>query len=98
MRGLRTQEGQKFEKFFALIQNEAMNEKKVFFLDSGEGQEFETDEMEGENLSGWLVPVKEADEFEKQFIKRDIDEEKWDDFYSFARWSWSNRQIKITFG
>ena len=87
MRGLRTQEGQKFEKFFALIQNEAMNEKKVFFLDSGEGQEFETDEMEGENLSGWLVPVKEADEFEKQFIKWDIDNEKWDDFYSFARWS-----------
>ena len=98
MRGLRTQEGQKFEKFFALIQNEAMNEKKVFFLDSGEGQEFETDEMEGENLSGWLVPVKEADEFEKQFIKRDIDNEKWDDFFLFVRWSWSNRQIKITFG
>ncbi|MDD6298603.1 hypothetical protein [Hornefia butyriciproducens] len=97
MQGLRTLEGKKFETFFKIVQDEALTGGKIFFLDSGEGQEFETDDMEGENLSGWLVPIEKAYEFEKQFIKRDIDNEKWDDFFSFARWSWSNQQITITF-
>ena len=52
MRGLRTQEGEKFERFFALVQKEALKQSCVFFLDSGEGHIFENESMEYSDLSG----------------------------------------------
>ncbi len=35
MRGLKTQEGSKFEAFFSLVQQEAAKSHSVFFLDCG---------------------------------------------------------------
>lgn len=40
MVGLRTLEGEKFERFFELVQKEALKRGCVFFLNSGEGHIF----------------------------------------------------------
>ncbi len=46
MKGLRTQEGEKFERFFALVQKRAQQEGKIFFLDSGDGRDIIIDEYD----------------------------------------------------
>lgn len=92
MQGLRTQEGAKFERFFSLVEKEAGKKDAVFFLDSGEGRDFESDEMEGENLSGWLVPNSEAKKFETAYMER-ADLSEWIDSYAWA--SWENKDGEI---
>ena len=64
MVGLRTQENEKFNRFFALIQAEAEKKDSVFFADAGDGNEFATSTMEGEDMMGWLVPKEKVEEFE----------------------------------
>lgn len=92
MRGLRTQEGEKFERFFALVEKEAEKIDAVFFLDSGEGHDFENDEMEGENLSGWLIPNDKVKKFETAYIDR-TNLSEWIDYYAWA--SCENKEGKI---
>ena len=53
MLGLKTQETKKFEKFIELIQNEAAKKEKVFFLDAGDGRDFETNDVEGCEM--WIL-------------------------------------------
>ena len=96
MQGLRTQETSKFIEFFKIVQTEANRQGFVFFLDAGDGRDFETDTLEGEDLQGWLIPKDKADEFQKQFNKGQTDEE-WDDFYAFAVWKLKNKKISIKF-
>lgn len=88
MRGLKTQEGKKFERFFALVQQAAAKEDAVFFLECGEGNDFSTDQMEGEILRGWLIPNKQADKFEKVWLKGSPGDE-WADHIAWATWSGS---------
>lgn len=83
MRGLRTRESSKFEAFFSVVQDAAGKEGKVFFLDAGDGNGFRKDDMEGEDLLGWLVPEEEADKFEDAF-ESFSDLSEWDDFYVSA--------------
>ena len=92
MRGLRTQEGEKFERFFALVEKKAEKKDAVFFLDSGEGHDFENDNMEGENLSGWLIPNEKVKEFEAAYIDR-ANLSEWIDYYAWV--SWENKENKI---
>ena len=42
-----------------------MNSK--FFMDCSEGREIETDEISGEDISGWLIPMSQVLEFEKEW-------------------------------
>lgn len=52
----------------------------MFFLDAGDGNDFSNDEMEGEDLLGWLIPEDQAEEFKAEF--EEFREAKhWDDFY-----------------
>ena len=95
MRELRTQENNKFEHFFQLVRNEANKIDSIFFVDCGEGNEFIDNDMEGENLSGWLIPKKMADDFQKEFDKNEASE-KWDDFMSFARWDKQKGEVRVT--
>jgi len=88
MRGLKTQEGKKFERFFGLIQQEAAKKKAVFFLECGEGHDFSTDHLEGEDLRGWLIPNTQADRFEKEW-KAGSPGEEWADYIAWATWSGS---------
>lgn len=83
MRGLRTQESSKFEAFFSIVQDVAGKDGKVFFLDAGDGNEFDNNDMEGENMFGWLVPEDKADKFEEEF-QDFADLSEWDDFYVSA--------------
>lgn len=86
MRGLKTQEGKKFERFFSLVQQEASRKKAVFFLECGEGHDFETDRLEGEDLRGWLIPLEKADGFEREWMKGRPGDE-WADQIAWATWT-----------
>ena len=80
MQGLRTQENSKFIEFFKMVQKRANETGHVYFLDTGEGHELITDELDCENLSGWLIPNAKV----KNFDDRKTDE--WLDFYAFSIW------------
>jgi len=96
MQGLKTQESNKFNSFFELVQKEANNQGAIFFLEAGDGRDFETDAFEGEDLQGWLIPNDKVDEFEVQWVNDEIDE-KWQRFFCFAVWHQCDDRIKITF-
>ena len=96
MRGLRTQETEKFERFFLLVQNEAKERNAVFFLDSGEGNDFETETLEGEDLCGWLIPEEQAEAFEEAW-ENDEALDDWSEFIFFAFWEGEKNHLKISF-
>lgn len=96
MRGLRTKENEKFLVFFEIVQKAAEREGKVFFLDVGEGNEIITDELEGEDLFGWLIPLEIADQFEEEWLKDAIGEE-WESFETFEEWEKTEKGLKIEF-
>lgn len=85
MQGLRTQETSKFESFFSIVQNAAHEKGCVFFLDSGDGRDFENDSFEGEDLMGWLIPKDKVSEFEKEWEMGDVSD-GWSDFFVWAVW------------
>ena len=85
MQGLRTQETNKFKKFFSIVQDAAQRKGCVFFLDAGDGRDFETNTLEGEDLMGWLVPKNKALNFEKLWEKGNVSD-KWSKYYGFAVW------------
>jgi hypothetical protein len=89
-RGLRGfgSDDERFVRFFSIVQDAASQEGCVFFCWAGEGNEIETDEFEGENLSGWLVPEGLADEFEGQWAAGlGWANDRFDRFVVFAVWS-----------
>lgn len=96
MRGLRTQEGDKFEKFFSIVQDAAAHADAVFFGDSGEGNEIIEPDLEGEDMFGWMIPEKDAEQFEQEFLAFKVSE-KWDKFQTFANWKRENGKITIMF-
>ena len=96
MKGLRTQEGEKFNHFFALIQTEAEKQHAVFFADAGDGNPFETPTMEGEEMMGWLIPFEKAEEF-TGFWENGKVEDDWSDFYTWAVWERNGNEIKVHF-
>ena len=96
MRGLKTQESEKFNKFFVIVQKAAQNKNAVFFLEAGDGRDFETSEMEGEDLQGWLIPNNQADEFEPIWRKNEVSE-KWEVFFCFAVWRKRGERFEISF-
>lgn len=86
MRGLKTQEGNDFIAFFELVQEEAKKRHSVFFLECGEGNDFSADNIEGEDLRGWLIPEKQADQFERIWLN-DVPGEEWEHNIAWALWS-----------
>lgn len=96
MRGLRKQEDSKFEQFFEIVQAAAKREGCVFFLDCGEGRDLETNDLSGEDLSGWLIPVGKAERFEEEFLAGNV-QEAWNEFMVFAMWHNGPGDIGISF-
>ena len=96
MRGLRTQETDKFNRFFTLVQVEARKQNSVFFADAGDGNEFETAIMEGENMMGWLIPKEHISEFEALWEESKVDD-SWSDFFKWAVWSRKGDKVEISF-
>lgn len=95
IQGLRTQESKKFKRFFAIVQEAAHNQGCVFFFDSGDGRDVVTKTMEGEDLTGWLIPSEKASEFENEWKTWQISSQ-WDDYFTFAIWD-NPKNITITF-
>lgn len=96
MQGLRTPEDGKFERFFRMVQDAAKKKHSVFFLAAGDGHDLVEDDLEGEDLQGWLIPDEKAEEFEKVFNEYQ-EGEQWDDFFCFAEWKKDKDEIKIEF-
>ena len=76
MLGLRTNESDKFIRFFEIVQAAAKKQGGVYYLDAGDGRDFENDEYEGEDLMGWLIPLEEVPKFEKEWNIGDVSD-KW---------------------
>ena len=96
MRELRTQESENFERFFKIVREAAEKEGCIFFVDCGEGRDIITDKLEGEDLSGWLIPKILADEFEIEWLKDDVSV-KWNKHWRFAIWNDLNDTINVEF-
>ena len=96
MVGIRSQENNKFVCFFERLQKEADNNGCVFFLDCGEGREFSTDILEGEDLTGWLIPKSKADEFGRLFAD-DANLDEWSEYLTFCEWSLDHGSLSFRF-
>lgn len=99
MRGLRWPENEKFECFFSFVQQAARKEHAMFFLFAGEGRTFTTSNMEGEDLSGWLIPDEKATEFELQWQQNNslAALQKWVDYFVWVVWRDKNGEILVKF-
>lgn len=86
MLGLRTNESEKFIKYFELVQDAARLKNCVYYLDAGDGRDFENDLYEGEDLMGWLIPMDVVPQFEQEWNNGDVSDE-WSRFYTWAIWS-----------
>lgn len=100
MRGLCTLETEKFKNFFALVQEEAKKQDAVFFLESGDGNDYECGDLDCADLFGWLIPKADADRFEAIWKKNPHDIEALDAWYDescFVRWEMTDGNIKLRF-
>ncbi|MDR0852359.1 MAG: hypothetical protein LBN36_07675 [Clostridiales Family XIII bacterium] len=98
MQGLKLPESDKFIRFWMEIQKAAAEKNAVFYLDTGEGHDFETPEMEGEYLSGWLVPVERCEAFELGWkLGSDYVADEFDDVCLIAKWSFVDGNLVIRF-
>ena len=68
----------------------------MFFADAGDGNDFETPTLEGEDMMGWLVPTDKANEFEQIWKKSNVGDE-WSDFFVWAVWKRDGDKIEIKF-
>ena len=101
MRWLRTNEGAKFEKYFAIIEEEARKLGGVFFSETGEGRDLDLEDIEVCDLAGWLVPFDQADEFEALYLGRKDkeiwDNDRWDDMYIFVDYILDGDNVSVKF-
>lgn len=88
-----------FMRFFNIVQDEGMRQHgKVFFLDTCEGNDCITDDIDCSDLSGWLIKPEDISEFEPFW--RDDEENMPDRFTTdmvVARWSGQVGDISIDF-
>ena len=78
---------EKEENYTALLEAEAEKLGCVFFEDSGEGRDLETDTLYLEDVSGWLAPIGTPEKDAKK-----------DENYRFAEWKkCENGEIVVEF-
>lgn len=71
---------------------------KIFFLDCGEENCFENDNIECENLTGWLIDIDKSNEFEVIFKSFSNIDDAWDDYLAFVAWHKNDdNNISVTF-
>lgn len=70
-----------------------------FFIDCGGGHDLITDEIDCQDLSGWLVPVDAVADFESVWRSEDWDAltSEQDDFMVTAVWSGTPESISVRF-
>lgn len=89
MRGLQGWSDAKFDKFFELVQEEAAKSDSIFFVFAGEGNDFETEQISMEDLSGWLIPNNMADAFERDWLEDKFSDkmQQWEDYFAWVEWA-----------
>lgn len=97
MRGLRMQESDNFNRYWELIQESAAKCGCIFFGFAGEGRDFEQDNMEGEDFSGWLVPTECANDFETAWNEKMFSMFETDYDFVFAEWEEIDGEINVSF-
>lgn len=98
IRGLRTQEPSDFVKFFERVQERAIQDGNVFFLDTAQGNDLSWEDMDVTDLSGWLLPSDRASEFEIDFVKHnEWKDGKWNDFYTWLEWDIVDDKLMLEF-
>ena len=97
MRGLRTQENEKFRRYFELVQAQAGKQNAVFFTDCAEGKLFVDDVYECEDLFGWLIPLELVSAFEKLYMENAEEQENYDDYYCLADYEVQSGAIQVFF-
>lgn len=87
------------EPYLNYVAEQAQKRGKIFFLDSGEGNDF-LDPKTGwyiENLSGWLINSTEREKFLAAQENGTADDD-FADSYVFAKWSkTADGKLHITF-
>ncbi|MDD2213470.1 MAG: hypothetical protein PHR21_02870 [Oscillospiraceae bacterium] len=96
MQGLRTKENPKFLNFFEQVQKEAAAIGCVFFLDFGECKDIPFENMEIDDISGWLIPNSQSSHFEALF-SNDRDLGEFEKFYTWCIPSIENGTLRIEF-
>ena len=102
MQGLRSNEGEDFENFFSIVEEEAKKLGGVFFCDTFEGRDLVLNNMKVCDLGGWLVPASEVEDFESIYVAGKDDElwenDKWYDMYIFVNYSLGdNNELTLKF-
>ncbi len=84
------------DRFFALLDEAASQKHCIFYVNCGEGRDLITDEYEGEDLFGWLIPLSLEDAFRKdpRSLKKSA---KWSDYLCFAKWHINDGVLSFTF-
>ncbi len=90
------QEEKRFNKYLDIVQDTAKAFGKQFFLDCGEGREFFLEDIEGEDLRGWLIPISDVDSFKKEWDIKNVSD-KWIDNMIWAEWKNDNGIITVEF-
>lgn len=68
------------------------------FLDCGEENCFEDDNIECENLTGRLIDIDKSNEFEVIFKSFSNIDDVWDDYLAFVAWHKNDdNNISVTF-
>ena len=96
MRGLRTQENEKFNRYWEIVQSKAASLGMIFFADCGEGREFYLKDMEGEDIRGWLIPLDKAEEFQREWEKYN-ESDQWIDSIFWAEWTINDGAVSVEF-
>lgn len=96
MLGLRTQESDEFINFFTIVQSEANKMGNVFFMDFGQCDDIDFEDIEIDRLFGWLIPENENKTFEKLFINDKVSE-KWDKYCTWVTPEIVDGKLKIRF-
>ena len=102
MQGLRSSEGEDFEKFLGIVEEEAKRLGGIFFCDTFEGRDLVLNNMKVCDLGGWLVPASEVEDFESVYVAGKDDElwenDKWYDMYIFVNYSLGdNNELTLKF-
>ncbi|MDD7319030.1 MAG: hypothetical protein PUG74_10235 [Prevotellaceae bacterium] len=96
MQGLRTKENERFIKYFELVQAHANKQNAVFFMDFGQCDDIDFEDMELDCLFGWLIPSDMADNFENIDLSSKVDD-KWDDFCVWVTPKVDGSKLSIVF-
>ena len=98
VKGLKSKESEKFNRYFALIQKAASELNSVFYAHAGDGNDFETDELEGEEVMGWLIPADKSEEFEPIWAENEsLLDEDWTEYFVWAVWEIVDGKLIISF-